>query len=119
MWCPELHQIIRKRNDSYLQSLWIGLCMPLLLLPKVLFHAFLVPICLACFRGILEVVKVFVYLPIIGLQGHASGVDIEIPEAPRKIIVNLPADEAAKVVAMIEETHRKSIRRREEEGRGE
>lgn len=118
MWCPELHQITKKRNDNYLQSLWIGFCMPLLLLPKVLFYAFIMPIFLALARGVLELVKVCVYLPTIGLLGYASGKNIEIPPMSRVELIELELspEDALKLITMIQARNEANAKRQEEEG---
>lgn len=70
-WFP-LHDevsLIRREDNSYLHSLWIGITAPLINLPMLLFFEVLVPM----LAGIWTIARFFFYTFIAGVTGNAIG----------------------------------------------
>lgn len=81
MWFPEVHQIIPIKNKSYIQSLWIGICMPIVWLPKAMFICLIYPTIRAVFGGTWILLRTFTVLPFMGITGFATGIDREMPRS--------------------------------------
>jgi hypothetical protein len=101
MWFPEVWQIIPVKNKSYLQSLWIGICMPIVWLPKALFICMIYPTFRAFIGGIWVLLRTYTVLPIIGVAGYASGLDRELPSSTK--VVRLTLKEARELIKKIDE----------------
>jgi hypothetical protein len=81
-WTPEPYQILKYRNPSYLNSLWLGTFWNVFLLPTRLW----VEVVLACIHdglgeallGLLSLVVSMVIRFAFGIAGFARGVDLPI-----------------------------------------
>ena len=82
-WFPELHQIyFPGKNPSYLNSLWIGIISPFLLLPILIYRMLLKPFFYNFFMLITLLFGIFLG----GILGTANSRDIDAHEMAIKIL---------------------------------
>ncbi|CAB4121795.1 hypothetical protein UFOVP26_28 [uncultured Caudovirales phage] len=101
MWFPEVWQIIPIKNKNYLQSLWIGIFMPILWLPKAVFTCLIYPTLKSVIGGIWILVRTYTVLPMMGVTGYASGLDREFPSLP--VVRELTLDELRELIKKMDE----------------
>lgn len=80
IWFPEVWQIEAAKNPNYLQSLWIGIVMPIIWLPKALFNIVLWPTAKCLIGGFFVLGKALILLPAMGIAGMATGIDRPFPQ---------------------------------------
>jgi hypothetical protein len=73
-WFPPADQVmvLKGQNVSYFHSLWIGLTVPLLNMPIIVFRLIVMPLLHGFFNSIAVVVALF----ILGVSGRALGYEI-------------------------------------------
>lgn len=100
MWFPEVWQIIPIKNKNYLQSLWIGIVMPIIWLPKSLFVCLIYPVAKALLGGLWILARTYSILPVMAITGYASGIDREFPQP---VIRQMSLEELKEFVNSMEE----------------
>lgn len=93
LWFPAFHQMRWQRNDSWLNSMWLGFVWPVLSLPEILFCNLIAPLCRLTWRWpillvhrLWATVKLFIKLPLHGICGYASTEDITIDELRARLM---------------------------------
>lgn len=81
-WFPLTHQMIVRRNNNYLRSVWIGFTAPIFNLPANVFNLILMPL----FTAIKVLVISMVVFPLCGLFGALDAEEITIEEAMQRLI---------------------------------
>jgi hypothetical protein len=73
-WFPPADQVmvLKGRNISYFHSLWIGLTVPLLNMPIIVFRLIVMPL----LHGLFNLIAVVVALFVLGVSGRALGYEV-------------------------------------------
>ena len=79
LWFPGVHQVFfeREKKPSYLHSVFIGFTTPIMNLPSVIVLSILSPL----FRGVLNILKMLILMPVLGLSGKLTTHNITFAEA--------------------------------------
>jgi hypothetical protein len=84
MWFPRFHQIVfGRRNESWLNSVWVGVFLPWLIMPTIIWRVFLMS---PSWLGVKRVLFSMVCLPVAGLLGLVDTDEITLQDAHLKAL---------------------------------
>lgn len=84
MWFPRFHQIVfNRRNDNWFNSAWVGVVMPWLLMPTIIWRLLVLN---PSWEGVKRVLFSMVCLPVAGLMGLVDTDEITLQDAHLKAL---------------------------------